>query len=152
MKERTTPSSCARKASSSVPSRATAAGESVVNFGFSHFLGLHFHLQIPCPYCCIGVHYNTLSEPVHYSAPTFLQQTWYDHPDWDVTIFLLVCSELERVDQVVAGSLWCHVRPKNFSFSAVGAVMYGQDHVRGPPFALAATNCTPPSPDDTHQT
>ena len=38
MKVRNTPSSCARKTSSSVPSRITAPGKSVVNFGITTFL------------------------------------------------------------------------------------------------------------------
>ena len=76
--------------------------------------------------------------------PTFLQQTWYDHPNWAVAIFLLVCHKLERVAQAVTHSLRCRVCPKNFGISVIRAVLYDQDSDPRPPIVLAAASCTPP--------
>ena len=56
------------------------------------FLGPRFFLQIPDFYCRTIVRCTELPEPIHYSEATFLQQA-YDHPDWAVAIFLLVCQE-----------------------------------------------------------
>ena len=58
--------------------------------------------------------------------------------DWAVAIFLLVCQKLERVNQVVAGSLWCCI-------SAVRAVLHDENPVRGFLIVLAATSRTPPA-------
>ena len=101
-------------------------------------------MQISNFHCFVIVHCKELPEPVHCSAATSLQQTWKNCPNWTVAIFLLVCQELQRVDQVVAGSLWCRMSPKNFCVSVVRAVLYDQDPVRGPPIILAATSRTPP--------
>ena len=64
------------------------------------------------------------------------------HPlDKAVTIFLL----LERINQVVANSLRRSVCSKHVCFSAVRAVLYDQDSVRGFPTALAAARRTSPT-------
>ena len=46
-------------------------------------------------HCRIVVNCCKLPEPVHYSEATFLQRSGYDHLDWAVAIFLLVCQKLE---------------------------------------------------------
>ena len=79
-------------------------------------------------------------EPVHHSGPTFLLRVLYDRLDWAVAIFLLVCQELERIDQVVGNSLRRCVRSKHFRISAVRAALYDQDSVRGLPLVLAAAS------------
>ena len=97
------PSSSARSVSSSAPSRTTASGKSVVNFGFATVRDFIYN--------------DEPSEPIHCLQPTFLLKALYHHLDSAVTIFLRVCQELERIDQIVEHSLQCRVRPKNFCFS-----------------------------------
>ena len=55
---RKAPSSCARKASCSAPSRTTAPGKSVVNFWLYHFLGPRLWVQISNFHCFVIVHSN----------------------------------------------------------------------------------------------
>ena len=92
----------------------------------------------------MGVHHGEHSEPIHCLEPTFLWKALYHHVDWAVTIFLLVCQEFVRRDQVATGSLWRRVCSKHFCFSAVRAVLYDQDSVRVLPIILAATCRTAP--------
>ena len=93
-----------------------------------NFSGLCFFVQVSPLSCRIIVDCKKQPEPVHYFAPTFLQETWYDHPKWAVAIFLLVGQELER--KVLTDSLRCRVCPKYFGISVVLAVLCVQDSVR----------------------
>ena len=70
---------------------------------------------------------------------TFLKAHCH-HLDEAATIFLLVCRDLERIDQVVAQSLRCSVRSKHFCFSAVRAVLCDQDSL-SLIFALSCSIC-----------
>ena len=77
MEERTNSPSCAHKQSSSDPFRKNS------------------YREVCCNHCRIVVNCCKLPEPVHYSEATFLRRTWYDHLDWAVAIFLLVCQKLD---------------------------------------------------------
>ena len=108
-------------------------------------------------HCRMVVNCCKLPEPFHYSEATFLQRTWYDHLDWAVAIFLLVCQKLEAHG------------PYRHTFLAVPRALetlehfgrflssfFDQDSIRGPSTVLAATNCTPlhcfqPRPEENHQ-
>ena len=111
----------------------TSCGKSVVNFGFTTFLD-----------CRTIVDCDKQPWPVHCFAPTFFQQTCYDHLDWTVDIFLLVRQELERIDQIVTHSLRRSVCPKYCGISVVRAVWFDHASVRSPQIALASSSRTPP--------
>ena len=82
--------------------------------------------------------------PIHHLEPTVLLKALHHHVDWAVTIFLLVCQDLERVDQVLTDSVWRRVCSKHFSRLEVRAVLYDQDSVQIPPVVPATTCRTPP--------
>ena len=111
----------------------------VLPLSFTLFPGasLHFH-------CFVVVFPCELLEPVHDLAATCLPQTCDYRFNRIVTILLLVCQELQRVDQVFAGTLWCRMSSKNYCFSGIRAVLYDKYSVHSPPIILAAT-CTPPA-------
>ena len=143
MKVRTIPSSSARSVGSSAPSRTTAARKCAVSFGFTTGLASMFFSQSPTfttSWLCTMMNL----QPVHYIEPTSLLKTLYHHLDWAVTIILLVCHELERIDQVVTDSIWRRMCSKHLCFSAVGGVLHDQDSVRGLAIVLAAARRTPP--------
>ena len=105
MKVRSAPSS-ARRVSSSAPSRTTASRTSVVNFGFTTGLDAMFFSKSPTNFHrLVLVYHDETYEPCHYFEPTSFLQALYHHLDWAVTISLLVCQELVRIDQVDASSL-----------------------------------------------
>ena len=79
---------------SPAPSRNTASGKSVVNIGFSTFFDSMFCPKSPISTAAWVVYRDELSEPVHYSEPTFLLQALYNHLDLGVAIFLLVCPRV----------------------------------------------------------
>ena len=138
---RSTPSSCARKVSSSARSRKTAPGKSAVNFGFTTFFDPSFQVQISNFHCFVIVFCNELPEPVH-DPVRLLQQTWNNDPNRTVAIVL---SGLQHVDQVVPWFPVVPHEPENCGFSVVCTVLYDQDLVRSPPMILAATSRTPPA-------
>ena len=81
-----------RSVRSSAPSRTTAPGKSVVNFGFTTLVDFvsgcrpsHFH-------SFVIVHCDELPEPIHYTDATVFQQTCDNLPNRTVAIFLLILS------------------------------------------------------------
>ena len=58
--------------------------------------------------------------------------------------FCWFAKSLASVDQAVTDSVWRRVCSKHFGFSAVRAVFYDQDSVRGLPIVLSDTCRTPP--------
>ena len=67
-------SSGARRVSSSAPSRLTSRGTVCRKLWGHHFLGPRFSMQGSHPHSIVFVHLNQLSEPVHNTAATFVQQ------------------------------------------------------------------------------
>ena len=125
------------------PSRNTASGKSVVNFGFTTFFDSMFFPKSPISTAAwSSTEMNFLSPSIILSR-LFLLQALYNHLDWAVAIFLMVCPEFDRMDQVVANYVWRRVRSKHFCFSAVHAVLYDQNSVRSFPIVLAAASRTP---------
>ena len=151
-------SSSARNVSSSAPSRTTASGKSVVNFGFATGLDSLFFSESPTfTASWLSTMMNLLSASI---IPNRLLscKPCTTHLDWAVAILLPVCQKLQRIDQSVAYSLLCRVRSKHFCISAVRAVLYDQNPLRGFPIVLAATGRTPhqlhcpfPCPEETNQ-
>ena len=144
MKVRNIPSSSLRSVSPSAPSRTTASGKSVVNFGFTALFDTMFLSQSPIYKRRMAVYPEEPSEPAHCSEPSFFLQALHNHLDGAAAIFLLACQEFERVDQIVAASLWCRVRSKIVCISAVHAALHDQNPDRSFPIVLAATR-RPPS-------
>ena len=128
----------------SAPSRTTASGKSFVNFGFTALFDSMFLSQSPIHKRRMAVYPEEPSEPAHCSEPTFFLQALHNHLDGAAAIFLMVCQEFERVDQIVAASLWCRVRSKIVCISAVHAALRDQNPGRSFPIVLAATR-RPPS-------
>ena len=131
MKVRNTPSSCARSVKSPAPSRTTASGKSVENFGFTTFLDSMFFSKSPALTSSWLSTVMKLLSPSSFFEPTSFWQALNHHLDWAVTIFPLVCRKLDRIDQV------------HFCISAVRAVLLDQDSVRGLPNVLAGASRTP---------
>ena len=69
----------------------------------------------------LSVHYNALNRAI--------------------TIFLLVCQQLERIDLVQRRS----VRFEDLHFSGIDTKMHYQYSVGCSPFVLDSTSCTPPA-------
>ena len=65
---------CSHSVSSSAPSGLTARGTVCSKLWGHHFLGPRFSMQVSHLQSIVIVHLNELSEPVHNTAATFLQQ------------------------------------------------------------------------------
>ena len=91
------------------------------------------------------VYRDELSEPVHYSEPTFLLQVLYNHLNWAVAIFLLVCQEFERMDQVAANSVAAPRALETLLRLGGACCLVRPNPVRSFPIVLAAAGRTPPA-------
>ena len=139
---RNTPSSSARNVSSTTPSRTTASGKSVVNFGFATGLDPTFFSESPTHRLMVFYH-GELFGPFHHTESISLLQTLYNNLDWAVA----VPQELERIDRIVTDALQCRVRSKTSCIEVIRAVLYDQDSVRGPSYRTGqrktrTTSCT----------
>ena len=107
-----------------------------MKFGFTTGIDSMFFSVLPNRLTVVD--HDESCEAIHCLEPTFLLKALFHHLDWAVTILLLVCQELERMDQVVANSSRRSVCSEHFCLLAVRAVLYDQDSVRDLPILLTA--------------
>ena len=132
---------CARKMSSSAPSRMTTPG--VMNLGFTAFLDVVSFSRSPIFTAAqVSTARNNLKPSI------ILRRFFFSKPGAILTglspSFCWLAKMLDRTSQIVTHSLRCRVCPKHFGISVVAVISYDQDQVRDPPIVLAATSSTPP--------
>ena len=109
-----------------------------------HRQGFCVSLQASHLHSFVIVHCDELPEPVHDTSATLFQHACRKMFNRTVAVFLLVCQELGRSDQVVANPVRRSLCSKYLCLSRSHTVLCDKNPVQSPPVILAATSRTPP--------